>query len=199
LEIGCGTGILSRQLRYSSYHGLDLSTAAVQIARQNVQVTCGNLGARPATYEAADFHEWPLQRQPFDVVVCVDAVAYFYNQQLALNKIAHSLKALGRLVLTTINPFVYNRIRRTARRPLKEGSVSHWLSRGELHALIKSAGLKIEHSYTVMPRGNMGILRVINARRLHQALGRRGTALLNRGKEEVGLGQYRVVVARKEE
>src|SRR5208282_6840248 len=34
LEIACGTGALSRLLVYSSYHGLDISAAAIEIARQ---------------------------------------------------------------------------------------------------------------------------------------------------------------------
>jgi len=47
----------------------------------------------------------------------------FRDQQLALTKIARVLTPSGQLVLTTINPFVYNRIRRTAQNPLKEGSI----------------------------------------------------------------------------
>lgn len=198
LEVACGTGTLSRQLDFSSYHGLDLSPAAVVLANEKVKLRSWSKGAQLPTYEVADIHEWPLPPHPFDVVVCVDAAAYFYDQQLALSKMARSLTHSGRLVLTTINPFVYNRIRRTGRSPLKEGSVSRWLSRGVLHGLLSSAGFKLERSYTIMPRGNMGILRVVNARRLNEAVGSRGAAVLRRWKEQVGLGQYRVIVARKE-
>jgi 2-polyprenyl-3-methyl-5-hydroxy-6-metoxy-1,4-benzoquinol methylase len=155
-------------------------------------------GAQQPTYEVADVHDWPLPPNLFDVVVCVDAVAYFYDQQLALRRMAYSLVPSGRLVLTTINPFVYNRIRRTGRSPLKEGSISRWLSRGELHSLLSSAGFKLERSYTIMPRGNMGILRVVNARRLSDAIGHHGAKVLRQWKEQVGLGQYRVIVAHKE-
>src|ERR1700688_3171013 len=34
LEVACGTGTLSRMLVYSSYHGWDISPAAIEIARQ---------------------------------------------------------------------------------------------------------------------------------------------------------------------
>jgi hypothetical protein len=111
---------------------------------------------------------------------------------------AQSLRPSGVLVMTTINPYVYQRIKRTQAAPLQEGAVSHWLSRAELHALIRSAGFRIERSFSLMPRGNRGILRLINARRLDRALGPRNSALLRRLKEQVGLGQYRLVVARKE-
>lgn len=196
LEIGCGTGSLSRLLNYSSYHGLDISPAAIDIARSKVHLIPDREGVNPPTYEAVDFHDCALPANQFDVVVCVDAVAYFRDQPFALKKMAQNLRASGSLVLTTINPFVYHRIRRTQTRPLQEGSISHWLSRHELRALIESAGLTIERSYTIMPRGNKGILRLVNARRINQVLGTRGAARFGRLKEQAGLGQYQVVVAR---
>jgi 2-polyprenyl-3-methyl-5-hydroxy-6-metoxy-1,4-benzoquinol methylase len=197
LEVGCGTGTLSRSLNVARYHGLDLSPAAIEIARQKAESLAQPSSTSVRTYEVADFHEWPAPPETFDLVVCVDAVAYFYDQQFALKKMAQSLKLSGWLVLTTINPFVYHRIRRTAQASLKEGSVSRWLSRGELHRLTTSAGFKIERSYTIMPRGNRGILRLINARRVSEAFGPRSAAAVKVWKENVGLGQYRLVIARK--
>jgi 2-polyprenyl-3-methyl-5-hydroxy-6-metoxy-1,4-benzoquinol methylase len=197
LEVACGTGTLSRQLEFSNYHGLDVSPAAVGLATEKSKLRSWPKDGQP-TYEVADIHDWSLAQPRFDVVVCVDAVAYFYDQTAALKRMAQSLAPSGRLVLTTINPFVYNRIRRTQRSPLKEGSISHWLTRGELHKLVSSAGFELERSFTIMPRGNMGILRFVNARRLNKALGSRGAEVLRRCKEQVGLGQYRVIVAHKE-
>ena len=198
LEVACGAGALSRFLTYSSYHGLDISPAAIEIARQKAKTIQQSTGVPPPTYEAADFHDWPLPPDPFDVVVCVDAIMCFRDQQLALRKMAQGLRPGGTLVLTAINPFVYNRIRRTATTPIQSGPVSRWLSGGELHAMIKSVGLAIERSWTIMPRGNRGILRLINSSRLNQAFGPRFEAVLRRLKERVGLGQYRVIVARKD-
>lgn len=197
LEIGCGGGSLSRLLSYSTYHGLDISPAAIDIAREKAQATGRPAGAAFPTYEAADFHDWPLPPDPFDMAVCVDAVAYFRDQPFALRKMAESLRSSGMLVLTTINPFVYHRIRRTQNAPLQEGAVSRWLSRSELHAFIEDAGFTIERSFSLMPRGNGGMLRLINARRVNRAFGPRSSAALRRMKEKVGLGQYRLVVARK--
>ena len=198
LEVACGSGALSRLLKYSSYHGLDISPAAIQVAQQKSEHIQPVAASSFPTYEAADFHEWPAPVQPFDVVVCVDAVSCFRDPQRALTKISHCLRTSGVLVLTTINPFVYRRIRRTQASPLESGPVSRWFSPRELHALIESAGLKVERSYTMMPRGNGGILRLVNARRLNQAFGPRGAAVLRRLKEQAGLGQYRLVVGRKQ-
>jgi len=198
LEVACGAGALSRLLTYSSYHGLDMSPVAIEIARQKAKSIPQTVGASPPNYEVADFVSWPVPPNPFDVVVCVDAIVCFRDQPLAMRKMAQSLRPEGRLLLTAINKFVYRRIRRTSTAPLASGPVSHWLSSRELNELIKSAGFTIERSWTIMPRGNCGILRVINAHRLNQVFGPRCEALLRRLKERVGLGQYRVVIARKE-
>jgi 2-polyprenyl-3-methyl-5-hydroxy-6-metoxy-1,4-benzoquinol methylase len=198
LEIACGTGALSRMLVYSTYHGLDISPAAIDIARQRSARLNSITRDQPPTYEAADFCEWPMPAQPFDVAVCVDAISSIRDQSLAMKKIAGSVRAGGHLVLTTINRFVYDRIQRSPSAPLQNGPVSHWLMRGELHDLIRSAGLTIERSSTIMPRGNLGILRVVNSSRLNYSLGSRVAGVLRRLKEDVGLGQYSVVVARKD-
>ena len=197
LEIGCGAGKLSRLLTYRSYHGLDISPAAIELARQKSESITLSPGMSIPTYEAADFHDWPLQSDSFDLAICVDAVMCFRDQRLALKKIAKSLRIGGRLVLTAINPFVYNRIRRTQTSPLASGPVSRWVSGRELHQLITSGGLVIERSYTIMPRGNCGILRFVNARRVNEAFGPRSAAIVRRLKEDMGFGQYRVVVARR--
>ena len=197
LEVACGTGTLSRQLVFSSYYGLDVSQSAIEIARREVKTLSMPASTEPPTYEVADIHDMPMPARRFDIAICVDAVAYFRDQQRALNRVAQALNLDGRLILTTINPFVYNRIRRTARSPLKEGSISRWLSRGELHDLVSSAGFRIDRSYTIMPRGNMGLLRVVNARRLNHVFGPRGAEVMRHWKEKIGLGQYRVVEATK--
>ncbi|HET7106185.1 MAG TPA: class I SAM-dependent methyltransferase [Candidatus Acidoferrum sp.] len=197
LEVACGTGTLSRQLKFSSYHGLDLSSAAIAIARSKAAaLECSSDASRPV-YEVADIHHWLPPAQSFDVAVCVDAVAYFCEQKSAVQMMAQAMAPSGRMLLTTINPFVYNRIRRTSRSPLKEGSVSRWLSRAKLHSLVSSVGLIVERSYTIMPRGNMGILRLLNARSLNLAFGSAAADALRRYKEQIGLGQYRVILARK--
>jgi 2-polyprenyl-3-methyl-5-hydroxy-6-metoxy-1,4-benzoquinol methylase len=196
LEVACGTGILSRQLSFSEYHGLDISPAAIEIAR-NKNAESFQPGAPARTYEAVDFHDWPVPPHPVDTILCVDAMHSFRSQQSVLRKMAGMLSSGGRLIVITINPVVYNRIRRVGGVRLENGPVSHWLSRRELHDLIRPTGLLIDRSYTIMPRGNMGWLRIVNSPRLNEAFGPRCAALLRHAKERVGLGQYRVVVARK--
>lgn len=195
LEIACGTGTLSRMLVYSSYHGLDISPAAIEVARQRSESFPA--GCDPPIYEAADFHKWPLPHEKFDVAVCVDAISSIRDQLIAMKKIAQSLRSSGCLVLTTINRFVYERIQRTSTVRLESGPVSRWLYRNELNSLIRQAGFAIERSETIMPRGTLGILRIINSPRLNGMFGMRFAPVLRRMKEYAGFGQYSLVVARK--
>ncbi len=197
LEVACGSGAFSRLLNYSSYHGLDISPTAIEFARQRAASDTRQPGSALPTFEAADFHAWPLPSERFDLAVCIDAISSIRDQQFALRKMAKSLQPSGRLVLTTINAFVYHRIRRDQNQPLASGPVSHWLTRSELNGLIRSAGFTIERSCTIMPRGNMGILRIINSSRLNGALSPRAEMLFRRLKEHAGLGQYSVVQARR--
>ena len=196
LEVGCGTGTLSRMIECSSYLGLDFSPAAVEIARER---SCGSVTAQrnSTSYEVADFSEWQAPMNPFDVVICVDAIACIRNQSLVMQKMANCLRPGGRLVLTTVNRFVYNRIRRSSSVRLENGPVSNWLNSQELRRLVREAGLAIEHFETIMPRGNAGILRLVNSHRLNNICGPRAAAGLRRLKEVAGLGQYLVMVARK--
>jgi hypothetical protein len=110
---------------------------------------------------------------------------------------AEGVRAGGYVVLTTLNPFVWERIRRPDGGRFQNGPVSHWLSRREFHALISRSDLNLVSSYTIMPRGNEGILRVINSWRLDGLLGPRAAGTWRKLKERMGLGQYRVIVARK--
>lgn len=197
LEVACGTGTLSRQLPFASYTGLDLSAAAIEIAQQKAALVPLFPGAAAPVYQTADFHDWALPSISFDLVLCVDAISAFREQAFVLRKMAQSLTTGGTLVLTGVNPFVYNRIRRNNRVRLESGPVSHWLSRGETHSLVAQAGLHLVRSYTIMPRGDMGFLRLMNSRRLNQLLGETGALGFRKLKESLGLGQYRIVIARK--
>jgi 2-polyprenyl-3-methyl-5-hydroxy-6-metoxy-1,4-benzoquinol methylase len=197
LEIACGTGTLSRMISYSHYIGLDISPAAIEVAQEKSKQAESASGGNPPSYEAADFHNWLLPDQPFDLVICIDAISSIRDQEVAMRKFARALRPGGQLVITTINRFVYNRIRRNAAVRLESGPVSHWLSRAELNSLVREAGLVIDKSYTIMPRGDMGILRIVNSPRLNRAFGPGVEAALKRAKEQRGFGQYSVVVAHK--
>jgi 2-polyprenyl-3-methyl-5-hydroxy-6-metoxy-1,4-benzoquinol methylase len=197
LEVGCGTGALSRTISYASYLGLDFSPAAVHLARERGAQQIHDKEPASSRYEVADICEWEAPAELFDVVVCIDAIACIRNQSLAMRKMGNALRTGGRLVMTTVNPFVYERIRRSSSARLENGPVSHWLTREELRQLVTEAGFTIERFETIMPRGEMGILRLVNSYKLNNSFGPRVAAALRKMKEPVGLGQYSLLVAHK--
>ncbi len=197
LEVACGTGILSRGLRFSNYYGLDLSGAAIAIANKKAEAFVPPPGVDRPKYEAADFHDWTPPAELFDVVMCVDAISCFRNQPLVMEKMARIVRSGGFVILTTINPFVWKYIRRPDGGKCQCGPVSHWLTKRELHALVQGAGLELQRSYTIMPRGTLGIFRLINSRHWNRLVGQSGAKKLKKLKEQAGLGQYRVILARK--
>jgi SAM-dependent methyltransferase len=183
LDVGIGAGWTTRQLCTSyNYLGLDVSEAGVRIAKRD------NPGARLI---AADFLEWQAPAHHFDAVLCVDTIAYFEDQALAVAKMAKALKPGGWLVISTINPFVYSRFKWIQER--NEPRMGKWLERDQLERMLTVHGFDVRRSFTVVPAGDQGWLRVLNSRRFKELLGERYVRLL----EDFGLGQNRVAIARK--
>jgi len=56
LEIGCGTGTLSRRLEFSRYRGIDFSPAAIEVARSKASIVSEPIGVNPPIYEVGDIH-----------------------------------------------------------------------------------------------------------------------------------------------
>lgn len=198
LEVACGTGTFSRLLKFSAYHGLDISPAAIDVACEKADHIPLPQNVTKPVYEAADFHDWtPPTKEPFDTIICVDAIYCFRDQALVMRKMGELLSENGVIIVTALNSFVYNRIRRAKGVSLQSGPVTRWITGSELKHLVKQAGLVQEQFFSIMPRGNKGILRLINARKLNQLFGRKGAVVLRRLKEHAGLGQYNVIVARR--
>jgi hypothetical protein len=68
-----------------------------------------------------------------------------------------------------------------------------WLERDQLERMLTVHGFDVRRSFTVVPAGDQGWLRVLNSRRFKELLGERYVRLL----EDFGLGQNRVAIARK--
>ena len=190
LEIACGVGWVGEQIhREFEYLGLDFAPTAIEKALARVP------GAR---FQTADFLEWPAPQAAYDAILCIDAVAYFRDQDEAIAKMHHALKPGGWLVITTLNPMIYSRMRWVG--PPGEGQVRKWLTRAQFHSLLGRNGFDLKRSRSIEPGGDMGLLRVLNARKVHGLL----SIVLGKGGwkrllENVGLGQYRVVLAQRRE
>jgi SAM-dependent methyltransferase len=186
LELGCGTGWLANELaRLGPYAGWDLSAEAIKCARQRFP------GHR---FEVADIHN-PPDNDHFDIVVSVDTIAYFRDQDQAFRNMHDLLVPGGNLVVSTVNPFVYSRMSWIG--PPGEGQVRKWLTKSELHALLTRTSFDLLSSRTILPAGDEGLLRWVNSGKLNAPFVRvLGAARVMGAKEACGLGQYRLAVAR---
>ena len=187
LEIGCGTGWLTDKLaQLGNVTAIDLSEKAIAIAQQR------NTGA---TFIAGNIYTQDFGAQQFDIVVCVETLSCVADQHLFIAKLASLTKPGGYLVVTAQNKFVYQR--RSDIGPPRAGQIRQWLSRFELHRLLQS-DFRILKSVTVLPRGDRGILRLVNSYKLNWVLNRLfSKGRIDRVKEKLGFGHSRVVLAER--
>jgi 2-polyprenyl-3-methyl-5-hydroxy-6-metoxy-1,4-benzoquinol methylase len=187
LEIGCSTGWFCERLEGAgSVHGVDISPKAVDAARERVpsgEFVCG------------DFCKVGYAPRSFDVVVCLETLFYVEDPARFIAEISRVLRPGGVLFLTTINKYVYDR--RSDIGAPKAGQIRNWLSKKELRQLIGNH-FNIEKEVTVDPRGDQGLLRVVNSYKINQVLGRViGEPRLRHAKERMGLGGGVIYEARK--
>jgi SAM-dependent methyltransferase len=94
LEIGCGTGRATTALAR-----LGCRIVAVELGDALAEVARRNLASFPdAEVINAPFEEWPLPREPFDVVTAFDAW-HWLDQDIALEKAAAALRPGGAIAI----------------------------------------------------------------------------------------------------
>jgi 2-polyprenyl-3-methyl-5-hydroxy-6-metoxy-1,4-benzoquinol methylase len=187
IEVGCGTGWLSRELcRHGRVTGVDLSPKAIEIARKL---------APDAEFASGDFMAMDL-RERFDLVVCLETIFYVADQNSFMKQIVDALRPGGYAVITAVNTFVYERCTDVAM-ALQRGQVRQWLPRRDLRRLL-SAHLTIRGWTTALPRGNLGVLRIVNSTKLNALLATVfAEETIRRAKESWGLGHTHVVLLQK--
>lgn len=96
LDIGCGTGDLTRELTRRGYHasGIDISQAMVSYAR-------GQYGRD--RFGVGDVEQMPFPDNSFEAVMCVGVLAYLETDAKALREIHRVLQPGGRAVISMPN------------------------------------------------------------------------------------------------
>jgi 2-polyprenyl-3-methyl-5-hydroxy-6-metoxy-1,4-benzoquinol methylase len=187
LEIGCANGWLTAQLAFvGNVTGIDLADRAIAEARArhpHLTFICGDIFAFD-----------PLGKK-FDVAVSIDVIPYVDDQREFIDKIAEILEPRGYLILIAPNRFVWDRTRFSGE---VRGKVpSNWPYMRDLKDLLRDRFLLL-HSATIIPGGNMGILRIVNSHKVDKAIGKLiGGNRVTKLKEKAGLGKSLVVLARK--
>ena len=97
LDLGCGTGLLSRMLADRGYRvvGLDLSYESLRIFK--------SCNGRSAAVQA-DAEHLPFTGASFDSVVCLGTWRHFSNSQGVLNEVARALTRNGLFVIGYFPP-----------------------------------------------------------------------------------------------
>ncbi|MET8333498.1 class I SAM-dependent methyltransferase [Streptosporangium canum] len=93
LDVGCGEGILSRELRRTARHvsAIDLDGPSIELARRHD-------GASDIDYLLGDFLTHPFEPASFDAVVSV-ATLHHMDAAVALDRMRGLLRPGGRLVV----------------------------------------------------------------------------------------------------
>jgi predicted TPR repeat methyltransferase len=96
LDVGCGTGLVGRELRARGFagrvHGLDISRASLEVARQS--------GAYDEL-EAADLQQrLPVDDEAVDAVVCVGVMTYLPHVEAVWREFARVTRPGGLVVAT---------------------------------------------------------------------------------------------------
>ena len=143
VEVGCGTGWLTRHLApmFGAVYGTDLAQGAIDVARSK----------HPAgTYVAGDFNTMPLP-EPADMVVSVEVVAHVAEQRLFFERLRAVTNLGGRLLLFTQNPRVWHNTRNLVHAP---GRLRRWPTIREVRTHLGAVGFRVVSAQTIQPGGD---------------------------------------------
>ncbi len=189
LDLGCGRGWFTERLAaLGEAHGIDLSQEAIGAARER----------RPdIRYVAGNIYEADLPRDYFDVVVSQEVIAHVEDQPRYVDLAANLLKPGGYFLVSTGNRFVMDRLGDVGWNVQPPQHIAHQLSQRGLKRLLQPR-FNVIRSSTILPMGQLGILRLVNSYKLNAALRffisqEKLTAL----KERAGLGYQLIVLAQK--
>ena len=189
LDLGCGHGWFTEMLAdFGEAHGIDLSPegiAAAQARRPDITYTAGNI------YEA------PLQKGYFDIVVSQEVIAHVEDQRKYIQRAAEVLREGGYLIITTGNKFVIDRLGDVGWVKQPPQHIRQELTRGDLQKLL-SPYFKTLETFTIIPHGKLGILRMVNSQKLN-SLARlfMSQNKIDDLKEKAGFGWQMIFLAQK--
>jgi 2-polyprenyl-3-methyl-5-hydroxy-6-metoxy-1,4-benzoquinol methylase len=187
LDLGCATGWLTAQLaEFGQVRGTDIADASIRQARKRYP---------DIPFDCGDFSSSDYEKESFDIVVSLETLSHVADQRTFVQRIARVLKPGGYLILTTQNRFVFERRADVA--PRGAGQIRQWVTGGELRQLLRD-DFVVRRFTTLIPTGDVGILRLVNSPRVNRVLGRFvSRATIERAKERFGLGQTIAVLAQR--
>jgi len=189
LDLGCGRGWFTERLAdLGETHGIDLSPegiAAAQARRPDITYLAGNI------YDAS------LPKSYFDVVVSQEVIAHVEDQPRYVERGIEVLKPGGYFIITTGNKYVMDRLGNVGWNVQPPQHIANQLSHKQLKRML-TPQCKVLKTSTIIPHGQLGILRIVNSYKLNAILAK----LINQQKidelkEKAGLGWQMIFLAQK--
>lgn len=180
LEVGCGAGWLCQSLTaYGSVTGTDLSHQCLERASQRLP---------SVRFVAGDFMALKFDEARYDVIVSLEVLSHVADQKAFIAQMASLLKPGGYLMLATQNR---PQLERNAIAAPKPGQIRHWVDRYQLSDLL-SPDFRIRSMFSLTPKCNRGVLRALNAGKVHTTLNKLGlgavSRAITRGQERLWFG-----------
>jgi 2-polyprenyl-3-methyl-5-hydroxy-6-metoxy-1,4-benzoquinol methylase len=186
LEVGCGMGRLSSKLReFGKVTAVDLGVKIIETAQARYP---------DIDFRSGNVHTLDLPVNSFDVAITLETLSHVPDQPGFLHRLAEVLKPGGLFLITTQNKSVFER-RADIGPP--NGWIRKWVTMKALKSYLRP-DFSIKRAITLEPEGHLGLLRVINSRRLNNYFDAVvGSSRVKHMKESAGFGQTIFVVAVK--
>jgi SAM-dependent methyltransferase len=154
LDVGCGTGVVTRQAanctgRPADITGADINEGMLDIARR----FAARNGMQEIHWQCCDSASMPFEDSAFNVVVCQQGLQFMPDRSAAMAEMSRVLKTNGRLAVSvwkSESPFGIA-LRGALDRRFGEGTTAPWKAasslgdRNELRSLAEAAGFRNCH------------------------------------------------------
>jgi len=138
LDLGCGTGWLSRCLsQFGAVTGVDFSADTLEYARQKYGLYGRFVLADPSAPTLG------LPTNEFDLVVASEVIEHVLDQEALVYQISLLLRSEGWLILTTPNRAVFDAYMADVRKRHYIQPVENWLLPSELAQILR------KHNFTI--------------------------------------------------
>ena len=186
LEVGCGMGRLSGQLRkFGEVTAVDLGVKILETAKSRYP---------DIDFRSGDVHTLDLPINSFDVVVTLETLSHVPDQPGFLHRLSLLLRPGGFLLITTQNKSVFER-RADIGPP--NGWIRKWVTMKTLKSYL-CPDFSLRRATTFEPEGHLGLLRIVNSRKVNKYLNALlGAPRVKLLKERAGFGQTIFVLAVK--
>jgi malonyl-CoA O-methyltransferase len=138
LDVGCGTGFLTRRLAFNSFSQPCL---ALDIALPMLQASRRNNGAVPVEYVCADAEKLPFADQSLQQVYSNLALQWCQNLPALFADVRRLLKPDGQLVFSTFGPATLHELKAAWSGVDDFAHVNDFYSVEEIRGFLQAAGL----------------------------------------------------------